>query len=81
MSKCGKYWNKVQLLDDEIAGILLKIADLDRHLQSPVPNPALEKQRQALQAKLPELGKKRHAAEVAASECEFREGQKKTSME
>ncbi|MBZ2189039.1 hypothetical protein K8B33_08020 [Alcanivorax sp. JB21] len=80
MSKCGKYWDKVHTLDGEIVAFKQQLADLDRHLKSPTPNPALQEHRQVLLSKITSLGSKRSAAELAASDCEAREHQKKHPM-
>ena len=80
MSKCGKYWDKVHTLDGEIAALKQQLADIDRHLKSPTPNPALQEHRQVLQSKLTSLGGKRNAAEQAASACEARDYQNKHPM-
>lgn len=80
MSKCGKYWDKVSALDGEISALRQQLADLDRHLKTPIPNPALHEHRQALDTKLKALGSKRNAAELAAAACEESEYQKKEPM-
>jgi hypothetical protein len=71
MSKCGKYWQKVDEIDNEIKDVKKQLADVERQLLSQPINPLPHlKHKQALEDKNKNLAKKYASAHLAAVNCE-----------
>ncbi len=75
MSKCGKYWQKVDDLENEIKGVKKELADVQRQLDAKPNDPApFEKHKKVLEEKLKTLSKKYESAHLAAVNCEANSG-------
>lgn len=80
MSKCGAYWHKVQIIEEEIKQVEQYLYKANIDLQNNPASLPLKKYQKELEDKRDSLNKKRNSAYNKAVACEAKQYQKENPM-